>query len=314
MENGGVVSDKRFLWSGPTLVEERDSTGSNVTKRFFGQGVQGIQGDSFYYSKDHLGSIVGLTDETGSLRASYSYDPYGVRTQVSGDLSSDFGYTGHYVHAASGLTLAPYRAYDAALARWISRDPIGEDGGLNLYDYVNNDPISAADPFGLDAWYNVLGDWFFERGASGGTDRHRRDYDASHEVTQDLMHDRGVDKARAAWAAKGYPATFSYPYNFGVGDYLYDLFTLNGTGSFLGSYEVRITKCPDGTLRYDVINTTGWESGTRSPIPGARANSSIEDMFRGGPRTLNPRSIFNDRMRSAYGPGGNFYQHYYWTQ
>lgn len=46
--------------------------------------------------------------------------------------------------------MALYRAYDANLARWISRDPIGENGGPNLYGYVQNNPLNLTDPLGLD--------------------------------------------------------------------------------------------------------------------------------------------------------------------
>lgn len=68
-------------------------------------------------------------------------------------VQSDFRYTGHYFHEKSGLSLAPYRAYNADLGRWISRDPIGETGpdGPNLYAYVANNPINAFDPYGLTA-------------------------------------------------------------------------------------------------------------------------------------------------------------------
>jgi uncharacterized protein RhaS with RHS repeats len=45
--------------------------------------------------------------------------------------------------------LAPYRAYDSAVARWLSRDPIGENGGLALYGYVGNNPINVIDALGL---------------------------------------------------------------------------------------------------------------------------------------------------------------------
>jgi RHS repeat-associated protein len=52
-------------------------------------------------------------------------------------------------HRSSGLNLTLFRAYDSDLGRWISRDPIGERGGLNLYGYVGGNPISVIDPFGL---------------------------------------------------------------------------------------------------------------------------------------------------------------------
>lgn len=84
------------------------------------------------------------------MQARYDYDPYGRRTKVSGSLDADFGFAGHYYHQPSGLHLALYRAYDADLGRWISRDPIGENGGINVYDYALGNPISVIDPLGLD--------------------------------------------------------------------------------------------------------------------------------------------------------------------
>ena len=147
--NNTLVSDKHFLWCGQELCEERNSTGGVVTKHFYPQGAFET-GTSLYYSRDHLGSIRELTGATGAIRARYGYDPYGVRTKISGDLDSDFGFTSFYVHAASGLQLANYRAYDAGAGRWLSRDPIGENSGANLYGYVGSDPIDRIDPFGLD--------------------------------------------------------------------------------------------------------------------------------------------------------------------
>jgi RHS repeat-associated protein len=64
-------------------------------------------------------------------------------------LFPDFAFTGHYYHSRSGLYLAPYRAYNPSLGRWISRDPIGEYGGINLYAYVGNSPLNRIDPLGL---------------------------------------------------------------------------------------------------------------------------------------------------------------------
>jgi RHS repeat-associated protein len=96
-----------------------------------------------------LGSIREVLDNSGTVAARYDYDPYGRTTKVSGSIDSDFLYTGHYNHVQSGLALAPFRQYSTELGRWLSRDPIGERGGANLYGYALNDPIRFSDPLGL---------------------------------------------------------------------------------------------------------------------------------------------------------------------
>jgi RHS repeat-associated protein len=149
----GAVS-KQWVWDGTTLREQRDAA-NNVTRRYYGQGV--VQGatlpaaatDKLCYTRDHLGSIRELVDGTGALRARYEYDPYGDRTKLSGTADADLGYTGHYQDVSGSLLAAPFRCYDPKLGRWLSRDPIGEEGGINLYGYVENDPINWIDPFGL---------------------------------------------------------------------------------------------------------------------------------------------------------------------
>src|SRR5260221_866395 len=146
--NGIAQSDKRFLWCGLVLCEERDSTGVNVTKRFFEHGEQ-ISGNNYFFTRDHLGSLREMTDSVGSIHARYDYDSWGRRTKIQGDLEADFAFTGHYYHQSSGLHLALFRAYDAQTARWMSRDPVEESGGLNLYKYCENNSVVWIDPLGL---------------------------------------------------------------------------------------------------------------------------------------------------------------------
>ena len=147
--NGATtVSDRRFIWDGNTLVEQRNGTSITPAQRYLPQGVQ--QGTSkFFYTRDHLGSIREVVNNSGSVVARYDYDPYGRRTKLSGAFDSDFGFTGHYYHVPSGLHFAPFRAYSAELGRWLSRDPIEEEGGINLYAYVVNSPVDWADLLGL---------------------------------------------------------------------------------------------------------------------------------------------------------------------
>ena len=87
---------------------------------------------------------------TGTISARYSYDPYGRATLASGtNLLSTKQYAGYYVYPTSGLYLTKYRAYNANGGRWLSRDPIAESGGINLYMYVGNDSMVEIDRLGL---------------------------------------------------------------------------------------------------------------------------------------------------------------------
>lgn len=151
------LETKQWIWgSDAQPCEERDAS-NNVTKNFFGVVGERIEGVNCFYTTDHLGSVKEMTDSTGAVRARYDYDPYGRITKVSGDLEADFGFTGFYRHQASGLNLTMYRAYDADLGRWLSRDPIEEEGGLNLYAYVNSSPFIQIDPAGLSAVGTIAG-------------------------------------------------------------------------------------------------------------------------------------------------------------
>jgi RHS repeat-associated protein len=152
-----VTSDKKYLWDSLQIAEERTTDGGTVLRRFYGQGFVDTDGTVLYYTRDHLGSIRELTDGSQGIRARYDYDPYGRMTKLQGDRDSAFTYTGHFWHAQSGLNLAPYRAFDPNLGRWISRDPIHEKGGINLYGYALNSPISLVDPSGFDAGQACLG-------------------------------------------------------------------------------------------------------------------------------------------------------------
>ena len=184
-ENGTIQSNKRLVWVNSELAEERDGVTNALNKRYNGSEItlaSGSDAGTYFYTRDHLGSVRELTDTTGAIRARYDYDAWGNRSAnqiTSNPVEADFGFTGHYQHIASGLALAPYRAYDPMIGRWISRDPLGEPStrlmagdfardpytentirlsaklpaemlqGPNLYEYVRNNPTSNVDPDGL---------------------------------------------------------------------------------------------------------------------------------------------------------------------
>jgi RHS repeat-associated protein len=143
-----ITSEKHLVWEGMAILEERD-TSNTVIKRYFPEGQ--LEANNYYYTRDHLGSVREVSDATGALLNSYEYDAYGRQTAIyqSANGKSDFGYTGHYYHAASGLGLATYRGYNPDLGRWLSRDPIEEMGGMNVYGYVGNTPVDVTDLSGL---------------------------------------------------------------------------------------------------------------------------------------------------------------------
>jgi len=95
-----------------------------------------------------------LDDLHQTLAASYRYDPYGNTTYSSGSLAAAnvYRFSSKEVHLNSGLYSYGYRFYSPNWQRWLNRDPMGEEGGLNLYGYVGGDPIRYYDPLGLQ-WY-----------------------------------------------------------------------------------------------------------------------------------------------------------------
>ena len=152
-EKKNSVVMREWVWSGTEMIEERLTDGRK--RRFWSGGIElldsaNVQTGKRYLLRDHLGSARVVVDGEGAVTASYDYTPWGERTKLSGVEEWNTGYTGHWWHE-SGLSLTLYRVYDPELGRWLSRDPIGERGGANLYAYVGNGPIGATDPLGLDA-------------------------------------------------------------------------------------------------------------------------------------------------------------------
>ncbi|MCB1099587.1 MAG: RHS repeat-associated core domain-containing protein [Verrucomicrobiae bacterium] len=118
---------------------------------------------SYYYTRDHLGSVREVTNSSKTVVAAYDYTPYGERTWAltgSDTFNCEMAYTGHFYHPQSGTHLAWFRGYDPRIGRWLNADPIEEAGGLNLYGYVSNGPALFSDSLGL---YKINADGSVDR-------------------------------------------------------------------------------------------------------------------------------------------------------
>jgi RHS repeat-associated protein len=165
--NWTKTNELHLIYDGWLLVQERDSNNVVLVTYTRGldlsdslQGAGGIGGllartdgnGSTFYHADGAGNITGLMDGQGNMAARYLYSAFGRLTGQWGPMANvnAMGYSSMPKVGQSGLVGYPSRFYDPTLQRWLTRDPIGEAGGINLYRAVFNSPLNVVDPFGLD--------------------------------------------------------------------------------------------------------------------------------------------------------------------
>lgn len=140
-----------FLYDASNVVQEVIG-GANTANSFSGgldevfQRTDSAGARSFL--TDALGSTISLTDSTGTVQTSYTFEPFGNTTVSGSGTTNSFAYTGREFDAGN---LYYYRAryYNPQLGRFISEDPLGLRGGINPYSYVEESPANFSDPFGL---------------------------------------------------------------------------------------------------------------------------------------------------------------------
>jgi RHS repeat-associated protein len=145
----------KYLYDGENILGETrtDSTGIQVFTYVHGPGVdeplarRNASGALVYYHADGLGSVVNMTEESGSVVQSRRYDAWG-NIEI-GSSEPGYAFTGREWDPESGLYYYRARYYDPRIGRFISDDPIGFAGGINLYAYVDGNPTSEIDPLGL---------------------------------------------------------------------------------------------------------------------------------------------------------------------
>jgi RHS repeat-associated protein len=178
-EHWTLASDTRFLYDGWNLIAEFEMNQQSgimnlKSTHAWGldlsgteQGAGGIGGLTLtqLHSQpsaqttlapcyDANGNLLCYVDcASGQVQARYEYDPFGrvilkeETPAVAGRLHHQF--STKYRDDETGLSYCGYRYYDPETGRWLSRDPIGERGGVNLYGMVGNDPVNHYDVLGL---------------------------------------------------------------------------------------------------------------------------------------------------------------------
>jgi RHS repeat-associated protein len=142
---------KQYVW-GIRYIDElilRDQDTSNPPNGTLNQRHYALQDANF--------NVVALINTNGSVGRRYSYDAYGHSTTLEADFTPgayeydfEYRYAGYRWDYETHLLQVRNRWYHPRLGRWLSRDPFGYAGGtLNLYEYVQGQPVNSFDPMGL---------------------------------------------------------------------------------------------------------------------------------------------------------------------
>lgn len=159
------VTDIRWIHQGWKTIAELNAAGQIQKQFFWGPDIRGGLADQsivgallqikdmgvdYFPAFDGIGNIIALYSNQGQIAAAYEYDAFGnVRRQGGAYASANkLRQTCHYWDEETGLVYCGDRYYHPQLGRFISRDPIAEEGGYNLYGYCGNNPAALFDEIG----------------------------------------------------------------------------------------------------------------------------------------------------------------------
>jgi len=180
----GEILEKHlsFVYDGYKLIEERNALDNNAAVRKYVWQPEALDRDvpltvydvasekTYYYHTDANKNVTELSEESGNVVAHYEYSPFGSLTKVTGDYAGNnpFRFSSEYFDEETGLVYYNYRYYNPELGRWISRDPIEEQGGYNLYGMIKNNPLLGWDNLGQNKFHDWCKIIIFIIGLAGG--------------------------------------------------------------------------------------------------------------------------------------------------
>ncbi len=136
------------------LIAETDQTGLMLAEYIYlGDELLAMikPGESaYYYHNDQLGTPQVLTDDSQAIAWKAVYTPFGEAVPSIQAVENPFRFPGQYYDSETGLHYNYFRYYNPQTGRYITPDPIGLEGGINLFAYVAGNPLRWMDPRGLD--------------------------------------------------------------------------------------------------------------------------------------------------------------------
>jgi RHS repeat-associated protein len=195
----GAATTNRYIWCGSSICQTRNGS-DQVVRRDLEEGEYSLSnGQKLIYMPDQLDSVRDvLSATTGGLVNAYDYAPYGSIAQTYGSTPTDYRFAQLFRQAASGIYLTAARPFDGLTARWLTRDPLAEMAGINLYAYAASEPISNLDPEGLRYWSRTLRT-FFKRVAG------RKLKQEIEDIPEDTLLDYDVDQVADLLKCEGHP-------------------------------------------------------------------------------------------------------------
>ena len=161
--DGPARTDRTYVWGNDLSGSEQGAGGVGGllavhTRTTSGQQAWGTA-QTLFPTYDGNGNIMSyINAATGAVEQEEEYGPFGenLRPRSTNILRCSIGWSTKYTDEETGIVSYQIRPYQPQLGRWMSRDPIGETGGRNLYGFIDNVSVSEIDILGLTPFRDNL--------------------------------------------------------------------------------------------------------------------------------------------------------------